>query len=60
MITLGQRLREETGEGVISTGIAILIMAVIGGLMFVAFSSTLDDTSDAVDDELTEIVDGGS
>lgn len=46
---------EEAGEGVISTAIAVLIMALIGGLMWVAFQGTFDGASQRVDDELEQI-----
>jgi Flp pilus assembly protein TadG len=38
-------VRDERGEGVISTGIAVLIMALIGAAMWVAFSSVFADTA---------------
>jgi hypothetical protein len=40
--SLVHRLRSEVGEGVISTAIAVLIMAFIGVAMWVAFSTIFD------------------
>lgn len=52
------RLREEAGEGVISTGIAVLIMAIIGAAMFVAFSGVFDSATEKTEDSVNEIVNG--
>ena len=38
-------IKDESGEGVISVAIAVLIMAFLGALMWVAFRSLWDDTS---------------
>lgn len=51
-------IRREEGEGVISTGIAVLIMALIGAAMWVAFSQVFEDTSTKVQDEVGTIGDG--
>ncbi len=57
---LRTRLRAEAGEGVISTGIVVLIMALIGAAMWVAFSGTARDAADRVDESVQEIgSDGG-
>jgi hypothetical protein len=53
-----QRLRDEAGEGVISTGIAVLVMALIGAAMFVAFSNIFDDASNRTADTVQGITDG--
>lgn len=42
---LRDRLSEEVGEGVISTAIAVLIMALLGAAMWVAFSGVFDGAS---------------
>lgn len=49
------RLAEEAGEGVISTAIAVLIMAIIGGLMWVAFQAVFDSASDTITTEVEQI-----
>ncbi|MFP4312184.1 MAG: hypothetical protein ACLFS9_09440 [Nitriliruptoraceae bacterium] len=49
------RLRDEAGEGVISTAIAVLIMAIIGGLMWVAFQAVFDSASDQITTEVEQI-----
>lgn len=65
MTTVQERLRRalrgEAGEGVISTGIAVLIMALIGAAMWVAFSGVFDDTSNKVEEQVGTIgnEDGG-
>lgn len=49
------RLHEERGEGVISTGIVVLIMALIGAAMWVAFSTTAEKATDKVGQEVENI-----
>jgi hypothetical protein len=49
------KLVEEAGEGVISTAIAVLIMAIIGGLMWVAFQGVFDSASDTITTEVEQI-----
>jgi hypothetical protein len=50
------RLRRcEAGEGVISAAIAVLVMAFIGVLMWVAFSGTFDRAADNVDRQIDQI-----
>lgn len=46
---------DEAGEGVISTAIAVLIMAIIGGLMWVAFSGVFATAEQRVTDEVNQI-----
>lgn len=43
--TLRDRLTEEVGEGVISTAIAVLIMALLGAAMWAAFRGIFDGAS---------------
>lgn len=50
--------RAEAGEGVISTGIAVLIMAVIGAAMYAAFSGTFTRATTQVDEKVTQIGNG--
>lgn len=53
---LVSRLAEdERGEGVISTAIAVLVMAFLGVLMWKLFSDTLVDSNTNVNDKLNEI-----
>jgi hypothetical protein len=50
------RLRtSEVGEGVISAAIAVLVMAFIGVLMWVAFSGSFERAAGSVDDRIAEI-----
>ncbi len=46
---------DERGEGVISTAIAVLIMALIGAAMWVAFSSVFESTSGNITDAVETI-----
>ena len=50
-----KRYREEVGEGVISTAIAVLIMALLGAAMWVAFSGVFDDASQRTTDNVNQI-----
>jgi hypothetical protein len=43
---LRERLLDEAGEGVISTAVAVLIMALLGAAMWVAFRAIFDGASD--------------
>ena len=45
----------ESGEGVISTAIAVLIMALVGAGMWAVFSGVLDTTEDRISDAVEEI-----
>ncbi|HVM01941.1 MAG TPA: hypothetical protein VM263_04660 [Acidimicrobiales bacterium] len=47
--------RDERGEGVISTAIAVLVMAFLGVLMWQLFSDTLIDSNTNVNDKLDEM-----
>lgn len=59
MATLREKIRRtlhgQAGEGVISTGIAVLIMALIGAAMWVAFSGVFDSASTQIEDSVGEI-----
>ncbi len=46
---------EEAGEGVISTAIAVLIMAIIGGLMWVAFQGVFTSADERITSEVESI-----
>ena len=53
---LWQRVvRDESGEGVISAAIAVLIMAFLGVLMWVGFKATLGNAQGNVDDQVGQI-----
>lgn len=45
-VTTAGRLRDDRGEGVISTGIAVLIVALLGAAAFVIFRGILTDAGD--------------
>lgn len=54
--TLLSRLRaDESGEGVISAAIAVLVMAFIGVAMWIAFSGTFQSVADTTDDLVGDI-----
>ena len=46
---------DDRGEGVISTAIAVLIMAFLGVVVWVGFRATLDNTQKKVDKQVDEI-----
>ncbi|MFO7961748.1 MAG: hypothetical protein R6U94_12455 [Nitriliruptoraceae bacterium] len=46
---------DEAGEGVISTAIAVLIMAIIGGLMWVAFQGVFTSADERITSEVESI-----
>jgi hypothetical protein len=52
---LATRLRGEAGEGVISAAIVVLIMALIGAAMWVAFNGVFQDASGRVSDSVSQI-----
>lgn len=45
----------ERGEGVISAAIAVMIMAVIGGLMFVAYKTLFEQSETKVRDVIDKV-----
>ena len=50
-----RRHRDERGEGVISTAIAVLVMAGIGALMWVGSRAIWQDTEANTRDKVSEI-----
>ena len=48
-------IRDETGEGVISAAIAVLVMAFLGVLMWVGFRATLGNAQTNIDDQVNQI-----
>ena len=47
--------REEAGEGVISTAIAVLIMAALGAVMWVGFQEIWGDASTQTTEQINQI-----
>jgi hypothetical protein len=45
-------VRDERGEGVISTAIAVLVMAALGVLMWTLFQVTLNNTQSNVNEQI--------
>ncbi len=54
-LRLTDRYRDEVGEGVISTAIAVLVMAAIGAGMWVAFNTLFEDASSRTADNVNQI-----
>lgn len=54
-VGLRERLRDERGEGVISTAIAVLIMALIGLLMWVLFQRVFNDAGTRIESNVNDI-----
>ena len=53
---LAERLaRDERGEGVISTAIAVLVMAFLGAVMWVGFRATLGNAQTNIDTQVNRI-----
>ena len=52
--------KDEAGEGVISTAIAVLIMATLGALMWVAFNTLWTDASSKTSTQVNSIGGGGT
>ncbi len=50
---------DERGEGVISAAIAVLVFAVLGGLMYVGFQAIWGDVEQGVSNEVSTITNGG-
>ena len=51
-------LPDERGEGVISTAIAVLVMAFLGAAMWVAFNEIFTDATDQVGTQVKRIGSG--
>lgn len=49
------RRRDDRGEGIISTAIAVLIMAFLGVLVWSGFKLTMQSTQEKVDDQVEQI-----
>ena len=57
LVKLGvrDRLTDENGEGVISTAIAVLIMALIGLLMWTVFQRVFNDAGARIESNVNDI-----
>jgi hypothetical protein len=51
---------DDRGEGVISTAIAVLIMALLGAAMWLTFDSIWSDTAQSTEDQVRIIGSNGS
>ena len=49
------RLVGQAGEGVISTAIAVLVMALIGAAMWAVFQTVFDDAGERIQDNVEQI-----
>ena len=47
--------KDEAGEGVISTAIAVLIMAALGAVMWVGFQAIWDNASEQTTNQINQI-----
>ncbi len=54
-LALLRALRNDRGEGVISTAIAVLVIAFIGAAMWVAFNSIWHDSEGRIRDNVEDI-----
>ncbi|MEX1177429.1 MAG: hypothetical protein WEB09_03115 [Nitriliruptor sp.] len=52
---LSLRFRDQAGEGVISAAIVVLIMALLGAAMWVAFQGVFNDASSRASGAVTQI-----
>ena len=56
---LALRVRDEAGEGVISTAIAVLILAFVGAAMWLGFNALMGSTCDAAATQLDQSIGSG-
>ena len=56
---LRDRLDQEVGEGVISTAIAVLIMAALGAVMWVGFQAIWGNASSQTTNQINQIGSSG-
>ena len=56
----GRPNREERGEGVISTAIAVLIVALLGVALWGGFSTIVGNATDKTEQQIAEIGSGAS
>jgi hypothetical protein len=55
----GRRLKGDAGEGVISTAIAVLIVAFLGAAMYLVFQNLLESSGSKANDQVNQIGDAG-
>ena len=48
-------VKDESGEGVISASIAVLVMAFLGALMWIGFKAIFDDASENTREQVGKI-----
>lgn len=48
-------VREEDGEGIVSTAIAVLIMAFLGAAMWVGFNTVFNDAQGKISSQINSI-----
>lgn len=53
----GRRMLGDAGEGVISTAIAVLIVAFLGAAMYLVFKNLLDSSGSKANDQVNQIGD---
>jgi hypothetical protein len=58
--SLATTVRDEAGEGVISTAIAVLILAFVGAGMWVGFNALMGDACDAAAGQISQNIGDGS
>ncbi len=51
----GDRTRNQRGEGIISTAIAVLIVALLGVAMWTGFSSMMSDATEKTSNQIEQI-----
>ncbi len=54
-VLYGRIIKDESGEGVISAAIAVLVMAFLGVVMWVLFKETLTKSNTKVNDQIDQI-----
>ena len=57
--SLRQWLRDDAGEGVISTAIAVLILAFVGAGLWLGFNAMMGSTCDAAASQLDQSIGSG-
>ncbi len=55
VVTLTAKAKDEAGEGVISTAIAVLIMAALGAVMWVGFKAIWGNASEKTTTQINQI-----
>jgi hypothetical protein len=55
VVSANRAVRDEAGEGVISTAIAVLIMAALGAVMWVGFKAIWGNASSQTTNQINQI-----